>query len=298
MNNMDSSDKNSHRRVIVNADDFGCSQSVNQGIIKAHQLGIVTSTSMMVNMPGTDEAFQLAKQNPQLGVGLHINLTYGRPILAPALVPSLVNKSGNFYSVGQFILRVQLGKIRLADLQQEITAQFKRFLASGIVCTHFDGHRHIHCIPKVFRVATQEAKRFNVSKCRISLEKPSTPATTSDYLNPLFYVQQSKAKLLDYWSQRCMNIAAESRMTHPQSFYGIVGMSDTRGYNFFKDLIDACETETSEIMCHPGLTESDIMDYDGYDTKQRQRDLDLITSPETIAAIQQRQLQLISFREL
>lgn len=76
-----------NRQVIINADDFGLSPAVNRGIIEAYRAGGITSTSMMVNMPGLADAVHAARSLPGLGVGLHFNLTYGRPLSDPA--PSL-----------------------------------------------------------------------------------------------------------------------------------------------------------------------------------------------------------------
>lgn len=241
----------SPRRVIVNADDFGLNQAVNQGILRAYQQGIVTSTSLMVTMPGVDEAVSMAKANPKLGVGLHLNLTYGKPVLDAAFVPSLINKHGKFHSPVKFMLRLKVGKIDRHELKQEISAQFRRFFTFGLPCTHFDGHRHIHCVPEVFELAIQEARRYNINKCRISVENYSTQEIKTAPLNPLYYIQQSKAKLLDHWSKRCKELALQHQMSTPKSFFGIVAMSETSERNFFCDLLAACADETNPIFCSP-----------------------------------------------
>src|SRR5690242_17767727 len=84
------------RRLIVNADDFGRSHSINQAVIRAHRDGILTTASLMVNEPGLDEAVKLAQENPRLGVGLHIALLCGRSALPPEKIPGLVNECGEF----------------------------------------------------------------------------------------------------------------------------------------------------------------------------------------------------------
>ena len=70
------------KRMIVNADDFGFSEAVNHGILKAMQEGIVTSTSIMANMPGFAHAVQLYHEHPDMAVGVHLNLTCYRPLLS------------------------------------------------------------------------------------------------------------------------------------------------------------------------------------------------------------------------
>src|ERR1035437_8082645 len=91
-----SSNRKSIHRLIVNADDFGLSHSANEAVIRAHRDGILTSASLMVNEPGFDEAVALAKQNPKLGVGLHLSLLCAHSALPPEKIPGLVNARGEF----------------------------------------------------------------------------------------------------------------------------------------------------------------------------------------------------------
>src|SRR5471032_1244484 len=90
---MDSLEK---RRLIVNADDFGLSASVNSAVIRGHREGILTTASLMVNESGFDEAVKLAKENPSLGVGLHLTLLVGHSALPPEKIPGLVNSRSEF----------------------------------------------------------------------------------------------------------------------------------------------------------------------------------------------------------
>src|SRR5947209_16345510 len=87
---------NEGRRLIVNADDFGRSRSINEAVIRAHREGILTTASLMVNEPSCAEAVELAKQNPALGVGLHLTLLMGHSALPSKEIPGLVNESGEF----------------------------------------------------------------------------------------------------------------------------------------------------------------------------------------------------------
>ena len=84
------------RRLIVNADDFGRSHSINEAVIRAHRDGVLTTASLMVNEPAFDEAVKLAKENPKLGVGLHLTLLVGHSALPPEKIPGLVNSRGEF----------------------------------------------------------------------------------------------------------------------------------------------------------------------------------------------------------
>src|SRR5271170_2411822 len=96
VNAPDTANRQSVRRLIVNADDFGLSASVNAAVVRAHREGILTSASLMVNEPGFAEAVALARQNPRLGVGLHLTLLHGHAALPPGQIPGLVNARGEF----------------------------------------------------------------------------------------------------------------------------------------------------------------------------------------------------------
>ena len=82
-------------KLIINSDDFGYSRAINHAIIDTHQEGILTSTTLMTNTPGFEHAIKLAKENPKLGVGVHLVLTFLKPLSQD--VPSLVDEKGDFY---------------------------------------------------------------------------------------------------------------------------------------------------------------------------------------------------------
>src|SRR5262245_32525383 len=141
------------RRLIINADDFGRSHSINEAVIRAHREGILTSASLMVNEPACDEAVALAKQNPRLGVGLHIALLCGRSGLSPEKIPGLVNERGEFTNspVGAGLGYFFRPGLR-SQLEAEIAEQFERFRATGLKFDHVNGHLHMHLHPVVFGI--------------------------------------------------------------------------------------------------------------------------------------------------
>ena len=136
------------RHLIVNADDFGLARSASTGIIDVYQAGQLSSTTLMVNMPGTEEAVDLAERHPGLGVGLHFNLTEGRPLTDAR---SLVDSDGAFLLRGELIRRSVRGRVKPSDITRELTAQLDRFVSLGLTPTHLDSHQHVHMVPTVFR---------------------------------------------------------------------------------------------------------------------------------------------------
>jgi len=126
------------RLLIINADDFGLSPGVSSGIVRAHLDGILTSTSYMVNFPWSEELAPLLQQAPDLGVGVHLNLTTGSPVLPPQQVPSLVDEAGRF---SKSLPRIQF-RIKPDEALREWSAQVdKCSRLLGRLPTHLDTHR-------------------------------------------------------------------------------------------------------------------------------------------------------------
>lgn len=144
--------------LLVNADDFGFSRGVNHGIIDSHKYGIVNSTTIMMNAAASEHAIELAKKTPTLKVGVHLVLTWGKPLLSD--VPSLVDENGFFKK--QSILIEQPSEISLHELEREWSAQIDLLLASGIVPTHFDSHHHVHGIKTFYPVVKKLSEHYQL----------------------------------------------------------------------------------------------------------------------------------------
>lgn len=141
------------KRLIVNADDLGLSEGANLGILRAHHTGIVTSATVMMNMPGAVAALDLAQATPTLGVGIHLTLTGGRPLLPD--VPGLAGPDGRFR-------RDQTAAPR-DELERELRAQVAAFLACGLKPTHLDSHHHVHLqVPAVAAIVLGLAAELHV----------------------------------------------------------------------------------------------------------------------------------------
>lgn len=144
--------------LIVNADDFGLSRGVNFGIIDSYLNGIVNSTTMMMNMPGTQHALQLAKEHPGLRVGVHLVLTSGQPLLEN--VRTLVNEEGRFKTQAQIMASVS--DLSQVEIEREWSAQIERFLASGLKPTHLDSHHHVHTRKEFEHVVRRLSSKYKL----------------------------------------------------------------------------------------------------------------------------------------
>ncbi|MCG7408732.1 ChbG/HpnK family deacetylase [Paenibacillus sp. ACRRX] len=141
--------------VILNADDFGMSERINEGIIHCHRFGTVSSTSIMVNMPAFQHAVRLARQCPRLGVGLHFNIVSGKPLSPPHLIPTLIGSDGLFN--GQLHSWIQ------SELETELQYQLDKLVSSGIHPSHIDTHHHTHLeAPAVYSVLSTCSQRSDI----------------------------------------------------------------------------------------------------------------------------------------
>lgn len=159
------------RFLIINADDFGLNSEVNAAILRAHREGILTSASLMVGEPGFEEAVEIARANPSLGVGLHVTTTLDRPTLPPSDIPHIVNRAGRLEANPLMAgLRYGLSKHAQRDIRREMEAQFARFAATGLPWSHVDGHQHFHMHSKIFGHLVDLCDRYGVHRIRVPVE--------------------------------------------------------------------------------------------------------------------------------
>lgn len=146
------------KRLIINADDFGYSVGVNRGIIESYQHGILTSTTIMAGMSGFTHAVSLAQQNPGLGIGVHLTLTCGRPVLAGH--KTLVLDDGSFPRKPFYL--DETTAVDLDEVEREWTAQIERVLEAGIEPDHLDSHHHIHIFKGIEQVFYRLAHTYGL----------------------------------------------------------------------------------------------------------------------------------------
>lgn len=144
-------------KLILNADDFGLSPSINKGIVECFEKGLISSATMMMNTPYTEEAIELAKKHNLKNIGIHLNLTYGKSVLPKSEVPSLVDENGTFHYVCMLGYYTQY-----LDAKKELKAQIEKFLASGLTPTHLDHHHYFNEIPNILKAYLELAQEYNL----------------------------------------------------------------------------------------------------------------------------------------
>ena len=155
------------RRIIVNADDFGMSGEVNRAIVEGFEKGVISSTTLMANMPGFEEACELARSHNLVGkVGVHLNLTEGRPLSGPIQrLPLLCDNTGLFRA-RQTLFRISREERRAVEV--EFAAQIQTCMDRGIRPTHLDSHQHVHTEWAIGAAAIRVARRFGIRAIRLS----------------------------------------------------------------------------------------------------------------------------------
>ena len=150
------------KRLVVNADDYGQSLGTNQAILKAHHQGILTSTSCMANMPAIEAGAAELSDAPKLGLGAHISLNVGSPVLSPTQLPALVDEQGLFH--GSYLTHIRLSRRPdyLAQAELEIEAQIQRLLQLGYSLDHINGQSHLQMIPGLHRLFVAAALRHSL----------------------------------------------------------------------------------------------------------------------------------------
>ena len=157
------------RRVIVNADDFGRSMAINRAVIAAHRQGILTSASLMVTGEACDEAVALAKENPSLGVGLHLALSDARAAGSAGDVSPMLDAAGRLDADPvRAGLRYFFDRTLRPALRAEIAAQFRLFRATGLSLDHVNGHQNMHLHPVVFRVLLEQQAAWSGAGFRLT----------------------------------------------------------------------------------------------------------------------------------
>lgn len=270
------------RRLIVNADDFGLSPSVNAAVIRAHREGILTSASLMVNEPGCGEAVRLARENPRLGVGLHLTLLMGHSALPPETIPGLVNVRGEFSNnpVGAGMAYFFKRSLR-EQLRAEIHAQFNKFRSTGLLLDHVNGHLHIHLHPVVFKILMEDAERLGIRHLRLTRDCLSRSRRMAG--GRLFY-RVSHAAIYEWLSGRAREPLRQRGIKHAKITFGLLQDSQVDEAYVLK-LLPELPPGDSELYSHPSRDKF-------------KHEFEALVSPRVKEGIERLGIQLIRYQDL
>lgn len=280
------------KQLIINADDFGIHPAVNEAVRKAATEGILTSTSLMAGGDAFDEAVEMARSMPSLGIGIHLTLVGGiKSVLPSSEVPSLTWDNGVFcHDYGKLIVRDLEGKILLSEVYAEWDAQIQKIMNTGLPVTHMDGHQHMHMWPHFYPIARDLAKKYHISCMRVPDE------------DVLFGMKDGH---IIRWAAK-NGLSLLSRMHRPDlkknhirtndHFFGMLYGGHLSPERFAKFILQT-KPGITEIMCHPSADTRAMEDtfHWGYHGEDELAGLLADINRELIA---KKQISLISYRDV
>ncbi|MEW6600036.1 MAG: ChbG/HpnK family deacetylase [Nitrospirota bacterium] len=278
--------KSNNSGVIINADDFGITSGVNRAIFELVDAGVLTSTSVMSNMPDFEEILNLKNR---IGIGMHFNLTVGRPVTEPQKVRSLINEEGNFPGLSQLIQRIKQRRISPQETEIELDAQIRRLADTGINPDHINSHESLIKYPFFSAIIRRLAL-----KCGIRAVRTYTPRKF-DYhrlLSPRkilisIYLEFQKA----IWKANGFTMADRyDSLIEPELNY-------EKAFHKLKDIFQSLRPGVLEIGVHPGYCDEGE-EFLGEYIFEREIELKSLMSPEFRDVVKHSNVKMITFKEI
>jgi len=285
------------KELILNADDFGMTPGINEGIIRAHRDGTLTSATLMANAEAFEDAVARARAVPSLGVGCHLVLVGGRPVAPAEQVSSLVDDAGRLpQTLPKFVAKVSTGLIRQSHIEHELRAQIEKVRAAGIEPTHVDTHKHTHAHPRVMQALARVARDMGVTRVRNPYESIRDAWTTArgDGGGSAQLLAAAAAQIS---APTFSSISRKYALRSPDHFLG-VAMTGQMSSAVVRRMIDTLEDGSTEMMFHPGIYDSDLVASGSRLREQRQTELETLLDPELKEILLKQGIRLISYREL
>ena len=257
------------RKLVVNADDFGFTRDVNQGIIEAHRRGILTATTIMSVGAEFEDAVRLARENPTLDIGVHLVLVGEPPF------PN---------TVAELTRAVMLRRIRIYE---ELSAQVQRVLDAGLQPSHLDTHKHTHLLPPVLNAVARVSQDFKIPWVRRPFDFPLAPGGIS-------WRKRAVSRAFGVVRGRFERVLARHGCRSTDHFAGfqITGKFDASDV---AALIRSLPEGSTEFMCHPGLCTDELRAARTRLKESREEELRALTSPEVRAALEESGVKLVNY---
>ena len=266
------------RQLVVNADDFGYTREVNDGIIAAHRDGILTATTLMANGRAFDHAVELAGQNPDLDVGCHLVLVGGQSLLDGRAYPA---------SIRQLIQEMTSGKWKPLD---ELRAQVEKILAAGLKPTHLDTHKHTHLLPKVLDAVARIGEEFQILWVRRPFDFPMSGG-------PAPLARRLISRAFGFLRPRFHEVLSRHGCRTTDHFAGFELTGEFRAADIVR-LIEHLPEGSTEFMCHPGYCRDELKKAPTRLKESRERELAALVDPDVRAALEHAEVKLTRYRDL
>jgi predicted glycoside hydrolase/deacetylase ChbG (UPF0249 family) len=294
------------RSLIVNADELGLTEGINEGIIEVHAKGIVTSTTMVANFWAFDHAIALSRKYPSLAIGVHLNLTHGMPILPQDRVHTLVDEQGYFFRRRPFLQRIVLGQISMIQVYEEFRAQIDKVIGAGIEPSHIDSHESVYMYPDLFFKVVVPIARLYRLPIRLQQERMDHEMF-SDRLAYRRYLRSEA-----FWKNHVMSALAHRyraflrRHKVQTTDHFLSTFSCLRRYpndltgGLARDLREL-EPGTTELMVHPGFSDSrleEMLDGGQMAARWREEEVRVLAHDGLRSLLDELNVELISYRAL
>ncbi len=243
----------------------------------AHKHGLVSNTTWMANFPESGAAAETLRGIPSLDVGIHLNATAGKPMLPAASVTSLVDSTGNFYTLGPLVARVIAGRIRIEELRREWAQQIEAGLAAGLSFSSLTSHQHVHMFPSWFALSIELARRYDIPILRSSRFRP----LGRTLISPKFLALELCGSLIP----RNTTVRMTSWVMSLEAF---LSERDFRG-GWTSPLI--------EVVAHPGYVDDQLRERDPL-VEPRLDELSALTDPSLRDAVARAGVGITTFRNL
>ncbi len=242
-------------RLIVNADDFGLTRGVNRAIVELHHAGLLTSATLMARAAATEDAIAVAQATPSLGVGCHIVLVDGDPVLPASQIRSLMDrKTGQFLPTpGAFLQRLVLGNIDFTEVQAECVAQIALLQSSGVQLTHIDTHKHMHMFPAVLRPILNAAHTAGIHAVR----NPYEPAWSARATPGAPLTRRMQVGALRLLASVFRRVVVEHGFTTTDGAVGVLA-TGTLDAATLTSLLQQMPEGRFELVTHPGYNDADL----------------------------------------
>lgn len=276
------------KQLIVAADDFGLTKSVNKGIVRSHEEGIVTSLNLLPSGEAFDDALKLAKEMGLDEAGAHLALTETASVAEPGSLPSLVDANGRFCrGHAQFLLKLFSGAINLDEVYVEWKAQLDKVGSSGIKITNLSSHEHIHMMPELLNIFIRLAKEYGIPAIRYPhKDRSSRP--------PNVKALCKKLALLYFEGNMCRTLNA-SGMASPEHFLGFLDSGNITE-KVLLDIMANLEDDTTELVCHPGFLGPEVLERYTFH-KNCEAELFALTSRRVKKLADEKRISLVSYSE-
>jgi predicted glycoside hydrolase/deacetylase ChbG (UPF0249 family) len=288
------------RRLIVNADDFGLTDGINRAVRDLHQLGTLTSTTLMAAAPRFHEAVEISRQQKHLGVGCHIVLLDGTPCANASEISSLLDPASarseapRFRTtLAEFVRDLYLGRIDKAHIEQEAIAQILRLQQAGVAVTHVDTHKHTHMFPRVLECVMRAAQACNIRTIR----NPFEPAWSVAATPGAGVVRAWQVRLLRTLRYSFLNLVRQREFTTTDGCVGVAA-TGTLNQTTLRALLDRLPDGTFELVCHPAYMDDELIATRTRLQQSRQVELDALQTIPSVLGEFSFPVQFINFGQL